>query len=65
MVEADLWEWEFDLPGTSYKEYFQAYTQDCADCVNGVTLVLWEVYFDQKVTRWLRRLANDLYDTLS
>jgi len=49
VVEADVWEWEFDLPGTSFKEYFQAYTQDCADCVNGVTLVLWEVYFDQKV----------------
>jgi len=49
VIEADKWVWDFQLPGTNFKEYFMAYTQDCAECVNGVTLVLWEVYFDQKV----------------
>ena len=48
-IEADGWEWNFTLPGTGMTEYFRAYTQDCEDCVNGVRLVLWQVFVFEDV----------------
>lgn len=48
-VQADKWSWEMDLPVNGLFEYIEAYTQDCAECVNGVTLVLWQVFVDQKL----------------
>jgi hypothetical protein len=48
-IQADGWEWNFTLPGTGMTEYFRAYTQDCEDCVNGVRLVLWQVFLFEDV----------------
>lgn len=42
VIECDEWSWTF-APGGTPLEKFKAYTQDCDDCVNGVTLLQWSV----------------------
>merc|ERR1711871_175476 len=43
IVQADEWKWAWELPNGFKAEEFKAYTNDCADCYNGVELVQWQV----------------------
>lgn len=40
-IEADEWSWTYS-PGDKVVGEYKVYTQDCADCVNGVQLLQWQ-----------------------
>jgi len=42
-VEADEWNWRWEtIDGKYLGQDWKAYTNDCEECVNGVTLVQWQ-----------------------